>query len=59
MYFVQYGGKGGRKYSLQESESLIAVRTHSRKAALGAPEETAPLSPDSLAILSEFDPNEL
>ncbi|HEV8717342.1 MAG TPA: S8 family serine peptidase [Candidatus Binatia bacterium] len=56
MYFVQYGGKGGRKYSLQESESLIAVRTHSREAALGAPQEAAPLSPDSLAILSEFEP---
>jgi hypothetical protein len=56
MYFVQYGGKGGPKYSLQESESLIAVRTHSREAALGAPQEAAPLSPDSLTILSEFIP---
>jgi len=56
MYFIQYGGKGGRKYSLQESESLIAVRTHSKKAALGAPEEAASLSPNSLEILSEFDP---
>src|SRR5262245_34942588 len=56
MYFVQYGGKGGTKYSLQESDSLIAVRTHSRDVALGAPQEAAPLSPASLAILSEFDP---
>ena len=56
MYFVQYGGKGGRKYSLQESDSLIAVRTHSKDVAFGTPQEAAPLSPASLAIISEFDP---
>ena len=55
MYFVQYGGKDGKKYTLQESEALIAVRTRSRKTVLGAPHEVVPLSPQSQALLREFD----
>lgn len=56
MYYVQYGGKKGRKYTLQESEGLVAVRTESRRAVLGSPAEAASLKPASLEILSEFEP---
>src|SRR3972149_9131581 len=55
MYVVQYGGKTGRKYALRESDSLIAVRTHSRGSAIGAPQEAAPLKRESREILSEFE----
>ncbi len=55
MYFVQYGGKTGKKYALKESEGLIAVRTHSRRAVVGAPHEAVPLSSASHELLREFD----
>jgi subtilisin family serine protease len=55
MYYVQYGGKEGKKLSLQESESHIAVRTHSREAAIGMPQAVAPLERESLEVLREFE----
>lgn len=55
MYVVQYGGKTGKKYALRESDSLVAVRTHSRGSAIGAPQEAAPLKRESREILSEFE----
>ena len=56
MYQVQYGGKGGEKHVLQESDGLVAVRTVTRKAALGSPAEAASLKRESREILSEFEP---
>lgn len=55
MYQVQYGGKGGEKHVLQESDGLVAVRTVTRRAALGSPAEAAPLKRESLEVLSEFE----
>jgi subtilisin family serine protease len=56
MYYVQYGGRGGPKHVLQVSEGLVAVRTVTRQAVLGSPAEAAPLRPESLEILGEFEP---
>lgn len=55
MVVVQYGGKAGRKYALQESDGLLAVRTHSRESAIGTPQESAPLAPQSRKALRGFD----
>lgn len=54
MYVVQYGGKTGKKYALRESDALVAVRTHSRDSAVGAPQEAAPLRRESREALREF-----
>lgn len=55
-YIVQYGGKEGHTYKLEESHHLIAVRTRSQNPILApAPGEGAALSEDALAILDEFD----
>jgi subtilisin family serine protease len=56
MYYVQYGGKDGEKHILQESDGLVAVRTVTRRAALGSPTEAAPLKRESREVLSEFEP---
>lgn len=56
MFTIQYGGKGGKKYNLQESDSLIAVRTHTREAVVGRTGEVAALSQESRDLLREFDP---
>jgi subtilisin family serine protease len=56
MYHVQYGGKGGKRYALAESDGLIALRTVSRRPALGPPTDAAALRPESLEILAEFEP---
>lgn len=55
MFVVQYGGKAGKKYSLRESDSLMAVRTVSREPALGAPQEAAPLARRSREALRSFE----
>jgi len=55
MYYVQYGGKGGFKHVLEVSEELVAVRTVTRQAARGLPAEAAPLRPESLEVLGEFE----
>jgi subtilisin family serine protease len=54
MYIVQYGGKTGRKYALGESDALVAVRTHSKASATGAPQDTAPLRRESREVLGGF-----
>ena len=56
MYYVQYGGKGGDRHVLQESEGLVAVRTVTRQAAVGSPIEATPLRRESLEVLGEFEP---
>src|SRR5262245_14632685 len=56
MHYVQYGGKNGRKQALDQSDQLLAVRTVTRKAALGTPSEAAAMKPASREILSEFEP---
>jgi len=56
MYHVQYGGKGGRRYALTESDGLIALRTVSRRPAVGPPTDVAALRPESIEILAEFEP---
>jgi subtilisin family serine protease len=55
MYVVRYGGKAGRKISLKESDSLVAVRTRSREPAMGGPSDSAPLKMESRAVLGAFD----
>lgn len=55
MFVVQYGGKAGKKYSLRESDALMAVRTESREPALGPPQEAAPLARESRAALRSFE----
>lgn len=55
MFVIQYGGKTGKKYALRESDALMAVRTHSRDPALGAPQDAAPLARASRQALSSFD----
>jgi subtilisin family serine protease len=56
MYQVRYGGKNGRTQVLQESETLVAVRTVTRQPAQGPPEDAAPLKRESREVLSEFEP---
>lgn len=56
MYYVRYGGKGGKRHALAESEGLVAVRTVSRGPVLGTPEEMVALRPESLEVLAEFEP---
>jgi subtilisin family serine protease len=55
MYVVQYGGKSGKKHVLKESDGLIAVRTASRRSAIGAPQEAELLTRESRAILGAFE----
>ena len=53
-YVVHYGGKGGKPYTLAESESLLAVRTHSRNPIEMQPNHGASLSNEALSILQQF-----
>jgi subtilisin family serine protease len=55
MYTVQYGGKGGKKISLEESNALIAVRTRSRNMVMGGEDTSSQISPAAMEILSEFE----
>jgi subtilisin family serine protease len=56
VYYVQYGGKGGKRHALTESDGLVAVRTVNRQRALGTPAEVVALKPESIEILSDFEP---
>jgi subtilisin family serine protease len=53
-YVVHYGGKDGKPYMLAESESLLAVRTHSRNLIEMQPDHGASLSNEALSILQHF-----
>ncbi|MFN4292664.1 MAG: S8 family serine peptidase [Thermoflexales bacterium] len=55
-YTVQYGGKEGQTYKLEESHHFIAVRTRSHNPVFAtAPGEGAAFSDDALAILGHFE----
>ncbi len=54
MFTVRYAD--GTEYKLDESDDLVAVRTHSRNSLTeGAPFEGAPLSGEARAVLDKFD----
>ena len=56
MFTVRYGGKGGRRFSLAESNDLVAVRTVNRNPLMV--ERTfasAPVSDAALRVLDNFD----
>ncbi len=55
MYVVQYGGKTGKKYALQESDTLMAVRTRSSAPAFGSPQDSAPLARASREALAGME----
>jgi len=55
MFTFQYGGKKGKRYSLDISDELVAVRTHSRSALLeDVPFSTTTVSARSRQVLGEF-----
>lgn len=55
-YRVQYGGKDGTTYTLQESNDLLVVRTRSRNFVFETtPGTGAPLSDEALAVLTRFE----
>jgi subtilisin family serine protease len=56
MHYVQYGGKGGKRHAMAESDGLVAVRTVSRRPAVGTMDEVVALKSESLEILAEFEP---
>lgn len=56
MFTVRYGGKGGMRYSLAESNDLVAVRTCNRSPLMVERSfATAPVSDASLRVLDNFD----
>lgn len=55
MIYYQFGGKGGKRLKLAEAPDMIAVRTHSRKAVLGAGSVRAALSAKAAMTLNRFD----
>lgn len=58
MYKVQYGGKAGATYALQESDAHIVVRTHAARSTRSVSLEdgdSASLSPSALEILESFE----
>ncbi|HEX8282898.1 MAG TPA: S8 family serine peptidase [Pyrinomonadaceae bacterium] len=56
MFTVRYGGKAGRRYSLAESNDLVAVRTTNRNPLMVERSfATAPVSDAALRILDNFE----
>ena len=56
MFTVRYGGKGGMRYSLAESNDLVAVRTCNRNPLMVERSfATAPVSDAALRVLDNFD----
>lgn len=55
-YTVQYGGKEGQTYKLEESNNLLVVRTRSHNSVFEtAPGEGAALSDEALVLLGHFE----
>lgn len=56
MYSFTYGGKQGTSYALEESNSFMAVRTHSRESVMiKDPASSAALSDEARHILDDFE----
>ena len=56
MFTVRYGGKSGTRYSLSESNDLVAVRTVNRNPLMVERSfATAPVSEKSLKVLDNFE----
>lgn len=56
MFTVRYGGKGGTRYSLAESNNLVAVRTANRSPLMVERSfATAPVSDAALRVLDNFE----
>lgn len=56
MFTVRYGGKGGTRYSLAESNDLVAVRTANRTPLMVERTfATAPVSDSALRVLDNFE----
>ncbi|MET0626781.1 MAG: S8 family serine peptidase [Pyrinomonadaceae bacterium] len=56
MFTVRYGGKGGTRFSLAESNDLVAVRTSNRNPLMVERSfATAPVSDTALKVLDNFE----